>query len=141
MLENYYGDDSLEELNAVVILMAHIQPIEVTNATSSRSDDEILSEVNASNKHNKSRMPFKSGHEHKNHAKLKIIINTSDDDQINSSIIYDDPYVKVNGGDDEHDSITHDQYVALQSLIDNVQNKAQNKCSMHNELKKQQALL
>ncbi|GJY96229.1 hypothetical protein Tco_0512590 [Tanacetum coccineum] len=110
MLDNYYGDDSLEELNATIIMMACIQPTDDTDATLSRSDAEILSEVNASNKHNNSRMPFKSVHEHKNHAKLKTIVNTSDDNQIDSSIIFDDPYVEDNGGEDEHDSITHDQY-------------------------------
>ncbi|GKD30799.1 hypothetical protein Tco_1241577 [Tanacetum coccineum] len=28
MLDNHYGDDSLEELNAAVIMMARIQPID-----------------------------------------------------------------------------------------------------------------
>ncbi|GJX26706.1 hypothetical protein Tco_0233002 [Tanacetum coccineum] len=118
MLDNYYGDESLKELNAVVIMMARIQPTD--GATSSRSDADIPSE---------------------NYAKLKTVINTYDDDQIDSSIIFDDPYVEDNGGENEHDSITYDQYVALRSQMDNVQNKAQNKRSMNNELKKQQALL
>ncbi|GKE11341.1 integrase, catalytic region, zinc finger, CCHC-type containing protein, partial [Tanacetum coccineum] len=78
ILDNYYGDKSLEELNAAVIIM--------------------------------------------NHAKLKTV----DDDQIDSSIIFDDPYVEDNGRENEHDSVTHDQYVALRSLMDNVQNEAQN---------------
>ncbi|GJV90660.1 retrovirus-related pol polyprotein from transposon TNT 1-94 [Tanacetum coccineum] len=141
MLDNYYGDESLEELNAAVIMMARIQPIDDTGATSSRSDVDIRSEVNASTKHNKSRMPSKSVHEQKNHVKLKTVINTSDDDQIDSSIIFDDLYLENNGGEDDHDSITHEQYVAFQSLIENVQNEAQNERSMNNELKKQQALL
>ncbi|GJS29319.1 hypothetical protein Tco_0489939 [Tanacetum coccineum] len=110
MLDNYYGDDTLEELNAAVFMMARIQPTNDTGVTSSRSNAEILSKVNASNKHNKSQMPFKSGHEHKNLAKLKTIINTYSDGQINSSIIFDDPYVEDNGRDDEHDQTTHDQY-------------------------------
>nr|GEX86000.1 hypothetical protein [Tanacetum cinerariifolium] len=104
MLNNYYGDDSLEELNAAVIMMARIQPTKDIGATSSRSDADILSEVNALTKHNK------SVHEHKNHAKLQIVINPSDDDQIDSCIIFDDPSVEDNGGKDEHDSITHDHY-------------------------------
>ncbi|GJY93624.1 hypothetical protein Tco_0509406 [Tanacetum coccineum] len=141
MLDNYYGDDALEELNAAVIMMAHIQPIDDTGATSSRFDADILNEVNASTRHNNSRMPSKSVHEHKTHAKLKTVNNTSDDDQIDSSIIFDDPYVEDNGRKDEHDSISHDQYVALQSMIDNVQNEAKNERSMNNELKKQQAFL
>ncbi|GKA41064.1 hypothetical protein Tco_0733657 [Tanacetum coccineum] len=77
MLDNHYGDDSLEELNAA---------------------------VNASHIHLKSRMHSKSVHEHTNHAKLKTVINTSDDDQIDSSIIFDDPCMDNNGGTDDHDS-------------------------------------
>ncbi|GKE37569.1 hypothetical protein Tco_1460974, partial [Tanacetum coccineum] len=96
MLDNYYGDDSLEELNAAVIMMVHIQPTDDTDAISSRSNDDILSEVNALTKHNNNRMPSKSVHEYKNHAKLKTVINTSDDDQIDSIIIFDDPYVEDN---------------------------------------------
>nr|GEV13997.1 hypothetical protein [Tanacetum cinerariifolium] len=110
------------ELNEAVIMMARIQPTDNTNATSLRSDADILSEVNALTKRNKSQMPSKGVYEYKNHVKLKTVINTFDDDQIDSSIIFDDPYVK----DNEHDSITHDQYVDLRSLMDNVQHEAQN---------------
>ncbi|GJV09936.1 hypothetical protein Tco_1351477 [Tanacetum coccineum] len=94
MLDNHYGDDSLEELNAVT-----------------------TSDVNASQIQLKSQMHYESIHEHMNHAKLKTIINTSDDDQIDSSIIFDDSYVDNNIGIDEHDSNAHDQSVALESLI------------------------
>ncbi|GKE17060.1 hypothetical protein Tco_1424637 [Tanacetum coccineum] len=45
MLDNYYGDDTLEELNAAVIMMTRIQPTNNTSVTSSRSDAEILSEI------------------------------------------------------------------------------------------------
>ncbi|GJT81265.1 hypothetical protein Tco_1055607 [Tanacetum coccineum] len=65
MLDNSYGDETLEELTAAAV-----------------------SEVNASNK----------VHEQVNHAKRKTIIHTSDDDQIDSNIIFDDPYVENNGG-------------------------------------------
>ncbi|GKD80028.1 hypothetical protein Tco_1342649 [Tanacetum coccineum] len=47
-------------------------------------------------------------HEHKNHRKRKTVINTSNDDQIDSNI--DDPYVENNGRSDEHDSTAHYQY-------------------------------
>ncbi|GJZ40810.1 hypothetical protein Tco_0587696 [Tanacetum coccineum] len=55
--------------------------------------------------------------DHTNHAKLKTVINTSDDDQNYSSIIFDDPYGDNNGGKDEHDSNAHDQSITLESLI------------------------
>ncbi|GKA56406.1 ribonuclease H-like domain-containing protein [Tanacetum coccineum] len=69
MLDNSYADETLEELIAIA-----------------------ASEVNASHK-----MIPKGVHEHKNHEKHKIVIHTSDDDQIDSNIIFDDPYVENNG--------------------------------------------
>ncbi|GJT46282.1 hypothetical protein Tco_0954997 [Tanacetum coccineum] len=120
MLENHYGDDSLEELNAVVIMMARIQPTDDKADAEQTSDVEALGEVNASQIHLKSRMSFESVHDHTNHVKLKTVFDTSDDDQIDSSIIFDDPYVENNGGADEHDSNAHDQSVTLESLIQNV---------------------
>ncbi|GKB48989.1 retrovirus-related pol polyprotein from transposon TNT 1-94 [Tanacetum coccineum] len=79
MLDNSYGDNTLEELTVAAV-----------------------SEVNASNK----------VHEQMNHVKRKTIIHTSDDDQIDSNIIFDDPYVE-----------------------------AENKKRLNNELKKQKELL
>ncbi|GJU91600.1 integrase, catalytic region, zinc finger, CCHC-type containing protein [Tanacetum coccineum] len=136
-LNNHYGDDSLEELNATVILMARIQPTDENSDAKPTYDADALSEVNVSKTHINSQMPLKSVHEHTNHAKFKTIINIYDDDQIDSSIIFDDPYVEDNGGEDKHDLHDHDQYIALQSLINNVQNER----SLNNKLKKQQELL
>ncbi|GJU44218.1 putative ribonuclease H-like domain-containing protein [Tanacetum coccineum] len=82
MLDNSYGDEKLEELT-----------------------DAAVSEVNASNK-----MIPKGVHEHKNHGKRKTVVNTYEDDQTDSNIIFDDPYVENNGGSVEHDSNAHDQY-------------------------------
>ncbi|GJV53966.1 retrovirus-related pol polyprotein from transposon TNT 1-94 [Tanacetum coccineum] len=56
-----------------------------------------LHEVNASHK----------VHEQVNYVKCKTIIHTSDDDQIDSNIIFDGPYVENNGGTSEHDSNAH----------------------------------
>ncbi|GJR23112.1 retrovirus-related pol polyprotein from transposon TNT 1-94 [Tanacetum coccineum] len=63
MLDNSFGDETLEELTAAV--MAQIQPA---------NDNGV--------------------HEHKNHGKRKTVINTSNDDQIDSNI--DDLYVENN---------------------------------------------
>ncbi|GJZ07815.1 hypothetical protein Tco_0542098 [Tanacetum coccineum] len=120
MLDNHYGDDLLEELNASAIMMARIQPADSNDNAEPKHDAKTISEVNASQIHLKIRMHSKSVHEHTNHAKLKTVINTSDDDQIDSSIIFDDPYVDNNGETDEHYSNAHDQSVALESLIYNV---------------------
>ncbi|GKA02588.1 hypothetical protein Tco_0675369 [Tanacetum coccineum] len=104
MLDNHYGDDSLEELNAAVILMARIQPTDEKANAEPASDGDALGEVNA-------------------------------------SIIFDDPYVENNSGTNKHDLNAHDQFVALESLIYNVQKEAKNQHSLNNELKKHKALL
>ncbi|GJT05351.1 hypothetical protein Tco_0839813 [Tanacetum coccineum] len=57
MLDNSFGDETLEELIAAVIMMARIQPA---------NDNGV--------------------HEHKNHGKRKPVINTSKYDQIDSNI-------------------------------------------------------
>ncbi|GJR14114.1 retrovirus-related pol polyprotein from transposon TNT 1-94, partial [Tanacetum coccineum] len=116
MLDNYYGDETLEELTVAVIMMARIQPAN-NNANSEPSYDAMaISEVNASNK----------VHEQVNHTKHKTIIHTSNDDQIDSNIIFDDPYVENNGGTSKHDSNAHDEYHDIQLLTYNVQREAKN---------------
>ncbi|GKA95753.1 hypothetical protein Tco_0817848, partial [Tanacetum coccineum] len=85
-------------------------------------DAKAVSEVNASHI-----MIPKWVHEHKNHGKHKTVVNTSDDDQIDSNIIFDDPYVENNGGSDEHDSNVHDQYHDVKIMAYNVQREAENK--------------
>ncbi|GKB72022.1 retrovirus-related pol polyprotein from transposon TNT 1-94 [Tanacetum coccineum] len=91
MLDTSYGED-LEELTASVMLMARLQ----------LADDnvETVSQVHASSK----------VHEQVSHGKRKTIIQTTNDDQIDSNIIFDDPFVENNGGTTEHDSIAHDEY-------------------------------
>nr|GEU31815.1 hypothetical protein [Tanacetum cinerariifolium] len=82
MLDNDYGDDTLEEVNATV----NAFQIDMINGLLSRSN-----------------------HEQRHHEKLKTIIQTSVDDQIDYDIIFDDPYVDCNSGKVEHDTNTHDQ--------------------------------
>ncbi|GKB67890.1 hypothetical protein Tco_0929302 [Tanacetum coccineum] len=90
-----------------------------------------ISEVNASSK----------VHEQVSHVKRKTIIQTSNDDQIDSNIIFDDPYVENNGGTSDHDSNAHDEYHKIQMLAYNVQKEAENNKRLNNELKKQKMLL
>ncbi|GKE42341.1 hypothetical protein Tco_1469625 [Tanacetum coccineum] len=124
MLYNSYGDETLEELTATVIMMAQIQPAD-DNANSEPSyDAKAVSEVNASNK----------VHAQVNHVKDKTIIHTSNDDQIDSNIIFDDPYVENNGGTSEHDSTAHDQYHDIKMMAYNVQREAENQKRLNNEL-------
>ncbi|GJY71475.1 hypothetical protein Tco_0475178 [Tanacetum coccineum] len=90
-----------------------------------------VSEVNASYK----------DHEKVNNVKRKTIIHASDDDQIDSNVIFDDPYVENNGDTSEHDSNDHDEYHNIQILAYNVQREAKNQKRLNNELKKQKELL
>ncbi|GJZ28720.1 integrase, catalytic region, zinc finger, CCHC-type containing protein [Tanacetum coccineum] len=98
MLNNAYGNETLEELTAAVIMIARIQPADDNVETEPKYDAEVVSEVNASHIDLISSMISKEVHEHMNHEKLKIVINTSDGDQIDCNIIFDDPYVKNNNG-------------------------------------------
>nr|GFA90433.1 hypothetical protein [Tanacetum cinerariifolium] len=64
--------------------------------------------------------------EQMSHVKRKTIIQTSDDDQIDYNIIFDDPYVENNGGTSNHDSNAHDEYHEIKMLAYNVQKEAEN---------------
>ncbi|GJW61380.1 integrase, catalytic region, zinc finger, CCHC-type containing protein [Tanacetum coccineum] len=108
MLDNSFRYEALEELTAAVIMMARIQPTADNGVQKRNYDAKAVSEVNASYK-----MIPKWVHEHKNQGKRKTVINTSNDNQIDSNILFDDPYVENNGGSDEHDSTAHDQYHVL----------------------------
>nr|GEW69617.1 hypothetical protein [Tanacetum cinerariifolium] len=83
----------------------------------------------------------KGVHEQKNHEKRKTVINTSDVDQIDSNIIFDDPYVENNGGSNEHDSTAHDQYNDVKILAYNALREAENQKQLNNEFKQQTLLL
>ncbi|GJR30047.1 hypothetical protein Tco_1106279 [Tanacetum coccineum] len=80
-------------------------------------------------------------HEQVSHGKRKPIIQAMDDDQIDSNIIFDDPFVENNGGTSEHDSTAHDEYREIQMLAYNVQREAENQKRLNNKLKKQKDLL
>ncbi|GKD12626.1 hypothetical protein Tco_1197033, partial [Tanacetum coccineum] len=131
ILDTSYGDDTIEELTTAVMLMDQIEPADGNAETVSSYDAKAVSEVNAS---------FKV-HEQMHHEKRKTIIQTSDDDQIDSNIIFDDPYVENNGGTSDYDSNDHDEYQKIQILAYDVQREAENQKQLNNELKKQNTLL
>ncbi|GKB09130.1 hypothetical protein Tco_0837442 [Tanacetum coccineum] len=78
----------MEELTDAVMLMARIQPANGNAETVPSYDAKAISEVNAASK----------VHEQVSHVKRKTIIQTSNDDQIDSNNIFDDPYVENNSG-------------------------------------------
>nr|GEU77848.1 integrase, catalytic region, zinc finger, CCHC-type, peptidase aspartic, catalytic [Tanacetum cinerariifolium] len=126
-LNNSYGVETLEKLTTVVIMMARIQSADDNAATKPSYDAKAISEVNASTRI----------HEQVNHVQRKTIIHTSDDDQIDSNIIFDDPYVENNGCTFEHDSTVHDEYHDIKMLAYNVQRESKNKKRLNNELQNQ----
>ncbi|GJW21283.1 putative ribonuclease H-like domain-containing protein [Tanacetum coccineum] len=87
MLDTSFDDETMEELTVAVMLMARIQPADGNAQTVPSYDAKAVSEVNASPK----------VHGQLSREKCKTVIQTSDDDQINSNIIFDDPYVDNNG--------------------------------------------
>nr|GEV52733.1 hypothetical protein [Tanacetum cinerariifolium] len=106
MLDNAYEDNTLEELNATMIMMARIQP---TDDKSNESQLMMMSSIFS---------------------------------QIDSVIIFDDPYVNNNSGQTEHDINAHDQSLHdFESFIINVQVEAEKQRTMNIELQKQKSLL
>ncbi|GJY20101.1 hypothetical protein Tco_0392667 [Tanacetum coccineum] len=99
MLDTSYGED-LEELTPTVMLMARLQPADDNAENVPSYDAKAVSQVHASSK----------VYEQVSHGKRKTIIQTTDDDQIYSNIIFDDLFVVNNGGTSEHDSTAHYEY-------------------------------
>nr|GEU31913.1 hypothetical protein [Tanacetum cinerariifolium] len=130
MLDTSYGEE-LEELTTTVMLMVRIQPGDKNAEAVPSHDATIVSQVHASSK----------VHEQVSHRKRKMITQTTDGDQIDSNIIFDDPFVENNGGTSEHDSIAHDEYREIQMLAYNVQREAKNQKHLNNEHKQQKDLL
>ncbi|GJW11718.1 retrovirus-related pol polyprotein from transposon TNT 1-94 [Tanacetum coccineum] len=131
MLDNAYGEESLDELTTSVMLMARFQSAAETTDTVPSYDDKAVSQVDDSSK----------AHEQVSHVTRKTIIQITDDDKIDSSIIFDDPYMDNNGGTSKHDSITHEENHEIQMLVYNVQREAEKQKRVNNELKKQKDLL
>ncbi|GJX83825.1 putative RNA-directed DNA polymerase [Tanacetum coccineum] len=116
MLDTSNGED-LEELTATVMLMARLQPADDNAENVPSYDAKAGSQVHASSK----------VYEQVSHRKRKTIIQTTNDDQIDYNIIFDDPFIENNGGTSEHDSTAHDEYREIQMLAYNVQCEAENK--------------
>nr|GEU76717.1 hypothetical protein [Tanacetum cinerariifolium] len=141
MLDNAYEYEILEELTATIIMMARIQLADDNAETKPKYDAEVVSEVYALHINFISSMISKGVHEHTNHEKLKTVINTSDDDQIDCNIIFDDPYVQNNGRTISHDSNALGQFFDIKFMAYNVQREAENQQRLNIELKRQNELL
>ncbi|GJY16242.1 hypothetical protein Tco_0386664 [Tanacetum coccineum] len=125
------GDSQEEKITTAMMLLARAITQKFSTPSNNPDDNAVteptydakaVSEVNISHK-----MIPKGVYEHKNHGKRKTVINTSDDDQIDSNIIFNDPYVENNSGTSEHDLNAHEEYHDIQILAYNVQREAKNK--------------
>nr|GFC47288.1 hypothetical protein [Tanacetum cinerariifolium] len=109
MLMSAIGDDHLEELTDLVIMMARLQPADYDLDVEPTYDSDFVSEINASQIDLINGLFMNKDHEHRKHVKLETIKPTYVDDQLDSNIIFDDPYVEVNGGQTKHVHDAHDQ--------------------------------
>ncbi|GKA32462.1 retrovirus-related pol polyprotein from transposon TNT 1-94 [Tanacetum coccineum] len=100
---------------AGIMLIARLQPAVETTDTVPSYNDKAVSQVHDS---------FKA-YEQVTHVTRKTIIQTTDDDQIDSSIIFEDPYVDNNGGTSKHNSVAHEDNHEIQMLAYNVQREAE----------------
>nr|GFA50884.1 hypothetical protein [Tanacetum cinerariifolium] len=121
MLDNSFGDITLKELTAAVKMIARIQPTDDNAVKEPTYVAKAVSEVNTLNK-----MIPKRVYEHTNHRKRITVVNTSVDDQSDTSIIFDDPYVEDNGGSDKHDSNAPDSYHDVKIMAYNALREAKN---------------
>ncbi|GJV41062.1 hypothetical protein Tco_1419502 [Tanacetum coccineum] len=67
MLDNAYGDNTLKELNAAVIMMTHIQPTDDKSDAKPTYDAEFITEVNASQIDMSNGLLSKGDHEQRHH--------------------------------------------------------------------------
>nr|GFD22987.1 hypothetical protein [Tanacetum cinerariifolium] len=72
-------------------MMARIQPTDDKSGAKPTYDVEFISEVNASQVDMINGLLSKSDLEQRHHEKLETIIHTSNDNQIDFDIIFDDP--------------------------------------------------
>nr|GEV15492.1 zf-CCHC domain-containing protein/UBN2 domain-containing protein [Tanacetum cinerariifolium] len=115
-----------------------VQQVQRTESTIGKENVSVITAMR------KDIMPVNASskvHEQVSHVKRKTIIQITNDDQIDSNIIFDYPFVKNNGSTSEHDSNAHDEYHEIQMLAYNVQREAENQKRLNNELKKKKDLL
>nr|GEU31954.1 hypothetical protein [Tanacetum cinerariifolium] len=120
-LDNAYEANTLEELNAAVIMIKRIQTTDNMSDAKPNYDTEFISKVNALQIDMINGLLSQSDHEQCHYEKLKTIIHISTDDQIDSDIIFDDPCMDNNSRQAKHDTNSHDQSLHdFESLINNV---------------------
>ncbi|GJV51663.1 hypothetical protein Tco_1447404 [Tanacetum coccineum] len=102
--------EEIEELSVNICMMARIQQANTDSDEGPSYDSAFISEVQTPSTSFMNPLFFNSNHEQTYHEQPKIINSPTSDDQINSDIIFDDPYVEVNDESVEHDKNTHDSH-------------------------------
>ncbi|GKA64264.1 retrovirus-related pol polyprotein from transposon TNT 1-94 [Tanacetum coccineum] len=109
MLMGANEDHQLEELNASVIMMARLKATNNDSDAEPTYDSDFASEVNDSQIELINGLFANNNHEQRKHAKLETIKPAYVDDQLDSNIIFDDPYVEGNSGRTKHAHDARDQ--------------------------------
>nr|GEY84516.1 hypothetical protein [Tanacetum cinerariifolium] len=125
-----HGDAQEDKLSTAMMMLARA----ITQHFSTPTNNRLPT---SSNTRNQAGDP-----EQRNHEKFKTIKHAYVDDQIDSDIHFDDPYVEDKSGQTKHDQDAYDQtFAGLESLIYNVQVKAEKQRIMNCEMKKKIALI
>ncbi|GJW55233.1 integrase, catalytic region, zinc finger, CCHC-type containing protein [Tanacetum coccineum] len=102
--------EEIEELSANICLMARIQQATTDSDEGPNYDYAFIGEVQTPSTSFMNLLVSNSDHEQTYHEQPEIVNSTNGDDQINSDIIFDDPNVKINDGNVDHDKNAYDQH-------------------------------
>nr|GEW05908.1 hypothetical protein [Tanacetum cinerariifolium] len=135
LLANTVQMEELEELSANICMMAIIQPANVDFDEGPSYDSAFISEVQTP-----STSYMNDDHDQTYPEQPKIIKSTIGNDQINNNIIFDDPNVKVNTGNVDHDKFIHD-LCELEQLARNAYKETEKQQVIANKVKQQIVVL
>ncbi|GKB34960.1 hypothetical protein Tco_0879902 [Tanacetum coccineum] len=131
-------EDEIKELNATCIVMARIQSV----INDPDIDPEFVNEVHTSESCFMDTIFSNYDHEKSQHVQHETFKPSYDDDQIDSSIIFDDSDGEGNTEIIENDTIAQDQHRAkMEDLMKSVQLEAEKTHKINAEVKKADAFL
>nr|GEU31878.1 ribonuclease H-like domain-containing protein [Tanacetum cinerariifolium] len=116
--------EEIKELSANICLMARIQPKNIDFDEAPSYDSAFLSEVQTPSTSYVNLLFAKDNQEQKYQKQPEIINDIIDDDQIDSNIIFDEPYIDVNSGGVKYDNNVKASY-EIEQLARNAYKKAE----------------
>ncbi|GJS04035.1 retrovirus-related pol polyprotein from transposon TNT 1-94 [Tanacetum coccineum] len=123
----------LEELSVNICMMARIQPANIDSDEGPSYDSAFISEVQTPSTSYMNPLFTDNNHEQTYPEQPKIINSTIGNDQINSNIIFDNPYVDVNNGSVDHDKHVHASY-ELEQLARNTYKETEKQQFLANKM-------